>query len=358
MRTKHECVFWDETFIRTIKSVAPGTPLREGLEHILRAKMGALVLIGDGPKVMEVTDGGFYLNYDFTPAAFYELAKMDGALLLSGDAKRIVCANAQLIPSAAIATSETGTRHRTAERTAKQTGAAVIAISQRRNLITLYLGDLRYILKDITEILRHTNQALQTMEKYQKILASGMMKLNALEFQDSTPLGEVAAYIIRAEQLRRIAVDIEHDSIELGEEGRLVAMQVKELIPECDYAEFLIKDYCVATAASSPERMRQQLRLMTDHELEVTRVIRLLGYTDAEADSLVVPRGFRMLKSIPRMPGSVIDNLVRCFKTLPGIYNATMEELDRVEGIGAVRAKMIKDSLRQVRERAFLERYM
>ncbi|WP_333595624.1 DNA integrity scanning diadenylate cyclase DisA, partial [Anaerospora hongkongensis] len=124
--------------------------------------------------------GGFVLNCELTPAGFYELAKMDGALVLSNDAKRILYANAQLVPDAGIETSETGTRHRTAERTARATGALVIAISQRRNVITVYLGNLKYTLKDLAVILNRANQALQTLEKYRQVLTRGLRTLSAL----------------------------------------------------------------------------------------------------------------------------------------------------------------------------------
>jgi diadenylate cyclase len=240
---------WDDSFIEVIQSLAPGTPLREGLENILRGNMGALVMIGESPSIMELVDGGFALNCEYTAAGFYELAKMDGAILLSSDAKRILYANAQLVPESIIVTNETGTRHRTAERAAKQTGALVIAISQRRNLITLYLGNLRYTLKDITVILNRANQALQTLEKYTAVLKHGLNTLSALEFEDLATLADVAALLIRAEQVGRIAREIERNIIELGTEGRLVSMQMEELMPKADDVE-LLKIYL--SAAASP----------------------------------------------------------------------------------------------------------
>ena len=154
---------WDARFVKMVKKLAPGTALREGLENILRAKMGALVLLDDSPESLRIVDCGFALNADYSPANFYELAKMDGALILSNDGKKILYANAQLIPDPGIPTAETGTRHRTAERAAKQTDALVVAISQRRNIITMYLGSLRYTLKDITFILARANQARHTL---------------------------------------------------------------------------------------------------------------------------------------------------------------------------------------------------
>lgn len=349
---------WDARFIKTIKSLAPGTLLREGLENILRAKMGALVVVGDSQTIMELVDGGFTLNCEFTPAGFYELAKMDGALILSNDAKRILYANAQLVPDAAVETSETGTRHRTAERMARQTGALVIAISQRRNVITVYLGSLRYTLKDLAVILNRANQALQTLEKYRQVLTIGLTNLSALEFEDLATLHDVTLALIRAEQVNRIAREIERNIIELGNEGRLVNMQMEELMPEEDEKMLLIKDYCVSAEAKIQEQVRDNLSALPEESLDAVVVGRMLGYgvTANAIDVPVVPRGYRVLKRIQRLPMSVIENLVIHFKTLHRIYNATISELDEVEGIGEVRAKTIKDGLKRVREQALLDR--
>jgi diadenylate cyclase len=349
---------WDARFVNTIKQVAPGTAFREGLENILRAKMGALVLIGDSPPVLEVVDGGFTLNCEYTPAGFYELAKMDGAIILSNDMQHILSANAQLVPNSSISTRETGTRHRTAERVAKQTGALVIAISQRRNLITLYLGNLRYTLKDISLILNRANQALQTLEKYRTILIKGFTTLNALEFEDLVTLSDVAALVIRAEQAGRIARDISHDIIELGREGRLVGMQMDELVPDKDEVMLLVKDYCLGADLESQKTAREQIAELGEDALEPYNICRILGYgvTANSVDVPVAPRGYRVLQQLPRIPVPVVEKLVASFKTLHHVYNATIAELDDVEGIGEVRAKAIKDGLKRVREQALLDR--
>lgn len=351
---------WDGRFIKTIKGLAPGTQLREGLENILRAKMGALVVVGDNPAVMQIVDGGFALECEFTPAGFYELAKMDGAIVLSDDTRRIVTANTQLVPDSTISTIETGTRHRTAERTAKQTGALVIAISQRRNVITVYLGNLRYTLKDLSVILNRSNQALSTLEKYRSVLTKGLITLNALEFEDLATLNDVAVVLIKAEQVNRIASEIERNVIELGSEGRLVNMQMEELLPEYDDVQLLIKDYCISNDHKYQETVREQLAALPEESLEPFAVARILGYgvTANAFDVPAVPRGYRVLHRIPRLPSAIIENLVNDFKTLPRIYNASIVELDEVDGIGEVRAKTIKDGLKRIREQALLDRHV
>lgn len=347
---------WDARFVKTIKTLAPGTTMRDGLENVLRAKMGALVLVGDSPAVLTIVDGGFEINSDFSPAGFYELAKMDGAIVLSNDGKKILYANAQLVPDPGIPTAETGTRHRTAERAAKQTGAPVVAISQRRNVISVYLGHLRYTLKDISVILNRANQALQTLEKYKKVLDKGLTNLSALEFEDLATLYDVAVILIRAEQVNRIAQEIERNIIELGTEGRLISMQMEELISNIDDVALLIKDYCNQT---DYETVRAQVAALPEESLEPFTICRLLGYgvSPTAMDIPVVPRGYRVLRQISRLPILVGEKLVSHFKTFHRIYNASLAELDEVEGIGEVRAKTIKDGLKRVREQALLDRH-
>ena len=351
---------WDDRFVKTIKSLAPGTALREGLENVLRAKMGALVLVGDSPAILEVVDGGFMINCEFSPAGFYELAKMDGAIVLSQDSRRIIYANAQLVPDSAIPTTETGTRHRTAERVARQTGALVIGISQRRNIITVYLGNLRYTLKDITVMLSRANQALQTLEKYRSILSKGLTTLSALEFENLVSLNDVAELLIRSEHVSRIAREIGRNIIELGNEGRLVSMQMEELLTEENNVLLLIKDYCQSADKRSHEMVREQIGQLPEENLDSYNVCRILGYgvTPNILDLPVVPRGYRLLQRVPRLPMPVIENLVGQFKTLHKVFNASIAELDDVDGIGEVRAKAIKDGLKRMREQALLDRYI
>ena len=360
MTRNRDSSLWDPRFIKIIRSLAPGTNLREGLENVLRAKMGALVVVGDSPKVLEAVDGGFAINCEYTPAGFYELAKMDGALILSADAKRILYGNAQLVPHFSIPTSETGTRHRTAERMARQTGVLVLAISQRRNIITVYTGDIKYTLTDITVLLSRANQALQTLEKYQTVLNRGLSTLSALEFEDLATLSDVASVVIRAEHVSRIASEIQHNIIELGSEGRLISMQMEELTPEEDDVLLLIKDYCVSTDADTHDNVREQLAALPEELLDIYNVCRILGYgvTPNAIDVPVAPRGYRLLNRIPRLPMPVVENLVAHFKTLKRIFGATIDELDEVEGIGEVRAKTIKDGLKRLREQALLDRHI
>ena len=339
-----------------LKMIAPGTPIRDGLENILRAKTGALLLITDNNEIIkEVVDGGFAINEEYSSSKLYELAKMDGAIILSGDLKRILFANAQLIPSREIETRETGTRHRTAERTAKQTGELVISISQRRNIITIFKGNDRYILEDTDVVLNKANQGVQTLERYKKVFDNKLSILNEYEFNDIVTLENVIVAIQRAEMVMRIVEDIQSQIYELGNDGRLVKMQLEELIGGVEKEEHLIiKDYLAVTKKkNTPETVMEELSEIPYEELtkQVT-VAKLLGYEnfDNYDEVGVYTRGYRILSKIPRMPSNIVENLVLSYKSFQHILAADIESLDEVDGIGEVRARTIKQSLKRMQE--------
>lgn len=351
-----------EIMSQLLQLVAPGTALREGLENVLRAKTGALIVVGYSPEVMEIVDGGFSINCDFSPNYLYELAKMDGALILSEDIKRILYANTQLIPDSAISSSETGIRHRTAERVAKQTGKLVVSISQRRSVITLYQGNLRYSLKDIGVILTKANQAIQTLEKYKSVLDQSLTNLGALEFEELVTLHDVSNVIQRVEMVLRIKAEIKKYINELGTEGRLISMQMEELVAKIEEEGFLLlKDYCKEHHDDKIKEVKNHLkRLSSDELLESLQIIRLLGYPSANSilEEPISPRGYRMLHKIPRLPFVIIGNLVDRFGHLAHIMMATIEELDEVDGIGEVRARTIKEGLKRIQGQVFIDRHI
>lgn len=339
-----------------LKLIAPGTPIRDGLENILRAKTGALLLITDNTDVIkEIVDGGFTINEDYSSSKLYELAKMDGAIVLSGDFKKILFANAQLIPSYQIPTLETGTRHRTAERTAKQTGELVISISQRRNIITIFKGDERYILENTDTMLNKANQAIQTLERYKKVFDNKLNILNEYEFNDIVTLENVITVIQRAEMVMKIAEEIEENISELGSDGRLVKMQLEELLGDVENEEILIiKDYMVKKRKKlTAEDIIQNLSSLNYEDLNNSdSIAKILGYEnfDNYDEVGVYTRGYRILNKIPRMPAHIVDNLISSFKSFQHILAADIEHLDEVEGIGEVRARTIKQSLKRMQE--------
>ncbi|QKG85624.1 DNA integrity scanning protein DisA [Kroppenstedtia pulmonis] len=344
-----------------LRLVAPGTSFREGLDNVLGANTGALIVVGYDEQVRELVDGGFYIDCAFSPAHLYELAKMDGAIILSNDGKRILYANAQLVPDSTILSTETGIRHRTAQRTARQTKKLVISISQRRNIITLYQGNYRYALKDIGVILTKANQAIQTLEKYKSVLDQSMTNLSALEFEELVTLNDVAMVIQRIEMVLRIKGEIQRYIHELGTEGRLISMQLEELVVNVEEeAHLVIRDYCRDPACQSPSGVLQQLnKLSADELLEHAHIVRILGHHSGNIqEESVSPRGYRILNKIPRLPVSIIYKLIERFQSLPRVMMATIEELDDVEGIGDVRARTIKEGLKRIQEQVFIDRHI
>src|ERR1700745_3950729 len=214
--------------VKALEMVAPGTSLREGIDNILHARTGGLIVIGDPDELAFLFSGGIKLDIDYTPALLYPVAKMDGAIVLGANATKIANANVQLTPDPTILTLETGTRHRTAERVSKQTDAIVIAVSERRDVVSLYADRVKYILEDIPVVLAKANQALATLDKYRSRLDQVSTRLTALEFEGGVTLHDVLTVLQRSELVTRMAVEIERYIVELGTEGRLIEMQLDE----------------------------------------------------------------------------------------------------------------------------------
>src|ERR671924_599306 len=303
--------------LKALEMVAPGTALREGVDHILHARTGGLIVIGDPDELSFLYSGGIRLDVDYTPALLYQLAKMDGAIVLNQNVTRIVWANVQLMPDPTILSVETGTRHRTAERVSKQTDATVIALSQRRDIVSLYVDGAKYIMVDIPVVLAKANQALATLDKYRTRLDQVSTRLTALEFEGGVTLHDVLTVLQRAELVTRMAVEIERYIVELGSEGRLIEMQLEETM--------------VGVAADKSALLR-------DHP--------------------VSPRGYRILGRIPRLPKMVVQRIVDEFSGLDEILAATDPELEAVEGVGDMRAKDIREGLRRLQEINLVDRYL
>lgn len=350
-----------DPFWKVLRTVAPGTHLREGLESILRARTGALIVVGDSPQVMKLVDGGFRIDSEFLPSSLYELSKMDGGIILTPDSKRILYANTTLMADPGTPSSETGIRHRTAERVARQTGELVISISQRRNVISLYKGNLRYVLQDIGVILAKANQALQTLEKYRSVLERALTNLSALELDDLATVTDVVQVVQRTQMVLSIVSEVEGYVAELGTEGRLVSMQLQEMVDGVPEEQHLIlRDYVQSGEGRGLESIREQLAVWSKEErLEAVAIARLLGVgtTPGALENPVSTRGYRLLRKLPRLPLLVIENMVAHFGTLQNILRAGTHQLDEVDGIGEVRARAIKEGLRRLREQVMLERH-
>ncbi|HEU4975459.1 MAG TPA: DNA integrity scanning diadenylate cyclase DisA [Baekduia sp.] len=348
--------------VKALEMVAPGTALREGLDNILHAHTGGLLVIGDHDELNFLFSGGIKLDVDYTPALLYQVAKMDGGIVLNANATKIAMVNVQLTPDPTILTLETGTRHRTAERVSKQTDAIVIAISQRREVVSLYVDGAKYILEDIPVVLAKANQALATLDKYRTRLDQVSTRLTALEFEGGATLHDVLTVLQRSELVTRMAVEIERYIVELGTEGRLIEMQLEEVMVgvAADKAA-LIHDYLAADSDEAFAAALDQLGRMPHQDLlDFGRLAELMGY-DRKLNTLdypVSPRGFRILGRIPRLPKLVVGQIVKEFGGLDELLAATDAELETVEGVGEIRAKDIREGLRRLQEINLVDRYL
>ncbi|QDI91528.1 DNA integrity scanning protein DisA [Salicibibacter halophilus] len=341
--------------------LAPGTPFREGVDNVLRARTGGLIIVGFSGDVKKIVDGGFEIEAAYTPAQLYELAKMDGAIILSKNVDTILYANVQLVPDSKILSNETGMRHRTAERVAKSTGELVIAISERRNVITLYQGDHRYTLKDMGVILTKANQAIQTLEKYKAVLDQSITNLGALEFERLVTYQDVSQVLHRVEMALRVKRELVTYVHELGNEGRLITMQLNEILTNVEREAFLLlKDYVKNEETDASKAFHELQNLSEKKPLNDEMILRLLGYTGPleNQDRILSSRGYRLLHRIPRLPSVIIGNIVEYFNTLGAISNASLTDLEKVEGIGETRAKLVKEGLERVQEQMFIDRHI
>jgi diadenylate cyclase len=349
-----------EVLFAALRLVAPGTPLREGIDRILQAKMGALIVVGDGPDVLNICSGGFLLDAEFTPQRLSELAKMDGAIILALDGSRVARANVHLVPDPDIPTTETGTRHRTAERVARQIDVPVITVSEEMGVVSIHHRGHKKTLEPIPRVLARADQALQILGRYKARLDGVSGALSALEVEDLVTVRDVATVLQRAEMVRRIAGEIEEYVIELGTDGRLVELQLEELTGGVEEDRRLVcKDYFVESSEWALGQMTTKLAHLSDEELlDLREVASLLHLpSDMDLDSSLQPHGYRLLSKIPRLSETIAEKVVDRFGHLPKIMRASITDLVEVPGVGEARARAIKDGLSRVAESSILDRY-
>jgi diadenylate cyclase len=328
--------------LEILRSLAPGTPLRRAVELIVRQDSGALVVLGYGPDTEAVCSGGFHLEgAAFSPARLAELSKMDGAVIVDEAIKTIHRANVHLIPDPSVETSETGTRHRSAERMAIQTGRPVVVVSQGRAMVTLFTREGKHELVGPTPLLEQANQDLLTLERFRRRLGEVEGRLTQLEVDDVVTVRDAVEVLLRAALVRRIARDLEHYVVELGGEGGLIRIQLNDLlggVPEI--AAHVFADY----GRSGQSAARHPLDLLSGLDPEqlsdASRVASQLGL--GPLDGQARPRGFRVLSRIPRLPEVVRISLVEHFEDLQHLLQASVAELDQVEGVGPNRARQLR----------------
>ncbi|MGB3186897.1 MAG: DNA integrity scanning diadenylate cyclase DisA [Ornithinimicrobium sp.] len=354
----------DEDVMRaTLAAVAPGTELRDGLERILSGRTGALLVLDDSSEVIALCTGGFKLNVAFSATRLRELAKMDGAIILDAGVSRIVRAAVQLVPDPSIKTRESGTRHRTAERTAKQTGRPVVSVSQSMSMIAVYVGNSRRVLEASSQILSRADQALQTLERYRARLDEVARTLSALEIENLVTVRDAVTMLQRLEMVRRISNEIAQYRVELGVDGRLIGLQLSELVSDIGRGrELLVRDYAhqASTVRSEAEVLRSLDALTSTDLLNLGAVARCLGFAGSteSLDTSIFPLGARLLGRIPRLPVTIADRLIDHFGGLQTLLAAGVEDLTVVEGVGEWRARTVREGLSRLAESSIMERYV
>jgi len=339
--------------LEILKQLAPGTPLREALDAIIELGKGGLIMIAGEEQAKEVVQSGFRLNTKFTPQRLSELSKMDRAVVVDPNLKKIIYANAYLVPDPAIPSEETGTRHLTAERVAKQLGVPVIAISAALSRVTIYYGELKYVLHDISTVISRVNQALRILEQYRSTFDDLLGELTMLEFEGRVFPFHVANVIQLIVQMLEIEDEIRRWFIELGTERELMELLLEWMMLDVDKTfDLLVRDFRVDERPS--EEIIAELRALPAEELlSSERIMGILGYEGGEEafDTAIPSRGYRVLSEIPRLPISVIEELVAEFGTLRNLLAASEEELMRIKGVAKMRARAIKSGLERIRRR-------
>ncbi|MEM7275746.1 MAG: DNA integrity scanning diadenylate cyclase DisA [Actinomycetota bacterium] len=351
----------DIALFRALSLVAPGTPLRDGLERVLQSGRGGLIIIGDGPEVLNICSGGFLLDAAFSPQRLSELSKMDGAIILAEDVSRIARANVHLVPNPNVPTSETGTRHRTAERAARSLSRPVITVSESREEIQVYVGDQSHQLLSASRLLERSNQALQTLERYRARMDLVSRKLSAMEVEDLVTLRHVIEVLQRAEMVVRISTEIEHNLIELGSDGRLVRLQLEELMVGVDDdRRLLVTDYLREDSPLDVTGAMEALADLDDEALfddeRMASSLGLLG-PSGDLDEAREARGVRLLSKLPRLNEAVVMQVVEHFGSLRKILGASAAELEAVQGIGPGRAKALKDGTVRLAGDSIIDQY-
>ncbi|AYY14824.1 DNA integrity scanning protein DisA [Actinobacteria bacterium YIM 96077] len=349
---------------QALAAVAPGTELREGLERILRGRTGAVVVLGYDTTVESLSSGGFTLDVEFNATGLRELAKMDGAIVVDRDCTRILRAATQLVPDPSIETTESGTRHRTAERVAKQTGFPVISVSQSMRIVAIYVDNIRHVLEDAGQILSRANQALATLERYKLRLDEVSGTLSALEIEDLVTVRDVVTVAQRLEMVRRISTEIDGYVVELGTDGRLLSLQLDELVAGVDVdRELIVRDYLPKSASHAGNTVEDAMsrlgELSATELLDLGEVASALGFSGGDQlETSVSPRGYRLLARVPRLPSPVVERLVDHFGGLQKLLAASVDDLQAVEGVGEHRARNVREGLSRLAESSILERYV
>jgi diadenylate cyclase len=347
----------NEAMRDALARVGPGTPLRDGIDRVVRSRAGALIVLSDDPEVLSICSGGFLVDAPFSPQRVSELAKMDGAIIISNDGGRIARANVHLVPDPTVPTSETGTRHRTAERVARSLDVPVVSASEEMGVINVYAGGLKRQLQEVGRLLDRANQALQTLERYKARLDDALDNLTALEVEDVVTVRDVVSVVQRGEMVHRIADEIETMIIELGVDARLLRLQLDEIYTDIDdEVDLVIADY-LPPHRHPEDTAAEMSRLKDDDVLDARMALSTLHLGDMSLDDEVAPRGFRLLRRVSKLTPDVAASIVERFGGLARLQRATVDDLSAVDGVDAEIAASVKETLERVTENTILGQY-
>lgn len=337
--------------------VAPGTGLREGIERVVRSKAGALVVLSDAPEVLAICSGGFLVDSPFSPQRLSELAKMDGAIILTTDGARIARANVHLVPEPSVPTSETGTRHRTAERVARSLDVPVVSASEEMGVINVYAGGTKRQLQPVSSLLDRANQALQTLQRYKDRLDESVTTLTTLEIEDLVTVKDVVNVLQRGEMVERIADEIYTMIVELGVEARLLRLQMEELFADSDrQVELIIADY-LPPARHVEDTIEELSRLKDDEVLDARTTVGTLHLGAVELTDELQPRGVRVLSHVNSLTPDLAAKVAADIGGLARLHRVSVDELTAIDGIDETLARDIKDTMQRVTEATILEQY-
>ena len=337
---------------RALALIAPGTGMRDGLERIVHGRTGALIVLGHGPLVDAISTGGFVIDVPFTPTALRELAKMDGAIVVDESLQRILRAAVHLMPDAGVHTTEAGTRHRTADRVARQTRLPVVTVSASMSTIALFVDGVRHLVERPHQLLSRANQALATLTRYRGRLAEAATRLSALEVHDQVAVRDVALLAQRLAMVRVLRREISQYVIELGVDGRMVSLQLAELAEGLDdLATLLVRDYARDGAPLSLDGLAE---LHIEQLGDLRAVAAALGLPTG-LDTRLHAVGHRQLAQLGFLSGRLADRLLEHFGNLHALFGASASEIAQVKGMTVASSRRLREGLVRLAEAAYAE---
>ncbi|MEO7586788.1 MAG: DNA integrity scanning diadenylate cyclase DisA [Arachnia sp.] len=334
--------------------LAPGTPLRAGLDRILHGRTGALVVLGHNAKVAQLSSGGFHLDVEYTPQSLRELAKMDGAIVLSTDLSRIVAAGVHLVPSGDFPSAETGTRHRSADQTAQAAALPVVTVSSSMSTISLFLDGKRHVLETSSQMISRANQTIATLASFVARLDNVIGQFNSLEVSEQVTIRDLVQVAHRYEMTRRLSSETQFHVDTLGVEGRLIALQHAELVASIEgLADLLVADYAHALADPESFTLTNLHNFSPDELLSAQLVADRMGFgPQVYLETPLKTRGVRLLTDVGRLPNAIVTKLVDRFE-LQELFGASVNDLLEIDGIGQARARLTRDALLRITEAAY-----